>query len=102
MTAQHTARISPGLAGSIAPEVRKRIGDFSASVAAIHEAWLPRPKSGHTHRAHRGDVLALPAFTDGKWLEDTTGVLRASILYLQVFRAAIDKYYRTPKQTPCR
>jgi site-specific recombinase XerD len=92
-----TAELPPVLAGSLTPEVRTRVGDFYNSVAAIFEAWVGRRKSEHTRRAYRGDVMAFAAFMGWKWPEDATGVLRASILDVQAFKADMEKHGGAPK-----
>jgi site-specific recombinase XerD len=91
--------LPPVIAGSHTPEVERRVENFFQSVAAIFEAWVNRRKSDHTRRAYRGDVMAFVAFCGWAWPEDSSKMLRASILDVQAFKDDMAKHGGAPKTT---
>jgi hypothetical protein len=84
--------LPPVLSGAHTPEIERRVENFFHSVANIFEAWVNRRKSEHTRRAYRGDVMAFVEFRSLAWPQDSSQLLRVSILDVQAFKDYMAKH----------
>jgi site-specific recombinase XerD len=89
--------LPPLLLGSVTPENRDRVENFSFSVATIFEAWVNRRKSEHTRRAYRGDVMAFAQFMGWRWPNHATELLASSILDVQAWKNRMVEESAAPK-----
>jgi len=80
------APLPPVLAGTLTPDVRRRVEEFYGSVAGIFEAWVARRASPHTRRAYREDVMAFVRFLGMAWPQDSLDLLKATIGDVQLWR----------------
>ena len=97
LTHSPAPQLPPILAGSMTPDVRKRVEQFFVSVASIFESWVSRRKSPHTQRAYREDVMSFVRFLGIVWPEHSTALLSASIRDVQAFRDELLKRNAAPK-----
>jgi integrase/recombinase XerC len=92
-----STELPPVLAGSLTPDIRKRVEQFLLSVAGIFESWVTRRQSRHTQRAYRADVIAFVRFLGVAWPENAHKLLRASIKDVQAFRDLLLEQHAAPK-----
>jgi integrase/recombinase XerC len=83
--------LPPILAGSVTPDVRRRVERFHTSVDELFEAWVTRRSSRNTQRAYRADVMAFVHFLELAWPQDAMELLRASVRDVRVFRDGMVK-----------
>src|ERR1700736_6569110 len=89
--------LPPILAGSATPDVRRRVGEFYASVASIFEAWVTRRQSRHTQRAYREDVMSFVRFMGVAWPEQATALFPVSVKDVLAFREELVAKNAAPK-----
>ena len=78
--------LPPILAGSVTPDVRRRVERFYVSLAEIFEAWVTRRQSPHTQRAYREDFMAFVKFLGITWPQEAPNILRVTIRDVLAFR----------------
>ena len=78
--------LPPILAGRLTPDVKKRVEEFSFSVASIFESWVHRRQSLHTQRAYREDVMSFVKFLGLTWPEYSPALLGVAIQDVLGFR----------------
>jgi site-specific recombinase XerD len=85
-TKENQPGLPPILAGSLTPDVKKRVERFFLSVASCFEAWVSRRQSLHTQRAYREDIMSFVKFLEVSWPDQATSLLSVSIKDVLAFR----------------
>jgi len=95
--ARAPAALPPALAGTLTPEVERRVAHFYHSVGSIFESWVARRSSPHTQRAYRADVMAFVRWLGLAWPVQSLELLRASIRDVRAFRDQMRSAGAAPK-----